>query len=364
MLVSAAMVFAAGCFDTYDGHDLTPAPADLTYSSDALRYGAQAGFESCGWSLEYLERFIELYVAGSEDGDIEVPVEYYFVDSATIGREEVCGGGYRACARYGVVYADSPVHTHEVVHAIRHLQHGGTSPGADLLEEGIAQLHYPVAIGWDEDFRALDLPSILDAPIKAELYDSAANLLGVVAHERSFAVVEQLVDCSWTAAKAGEIEGLVEELVDVDLVGLDAMVSAYPRCSPAARMRMLVECAAEPVSWNEGPWATTPRVIHAIGSMACDDPRVLGPLDGRLWTFATIDVPTDGTYRLDVESEEGQRLEMTSCDAICGEDIDLLWDAGRREEELELSAGRAVVRLSRVLGDEREVSFRLYGPLL
>lgn len=362
-LCFAVPLLLASCASSPEDRDHTPAPADVTYASDSIEFGALEWLEVCGASLDYLDRFIELYLAGSASGPISEPIEYYYVDAATIQRGEICGTSSEACARDGVVYAPSPINTHEVVHAVRQLQHGGRFPGARFFEEGIAQLHYPAEVGWSDAFSARDLPAILAAPLPRDLYDPAANLVGVVAHEESFAVAEALVDRSGDSQEGTDIDAIVQSVVGVDLAGLDAMVSAEPHCSAAARMRMLVECAAEPVAWAEAPWSDAPYIIHAVGSLACEDPRTIGPLEGRLWTFATIDIADAGAYDLDVESEDGQRLELTACDEICGEDIDLRWEDARRQENVELAAGRIVVRLSRATGDTRGVAFQLRGPL-
>ncbi len=359
----AIAVLASACTDTIDGEtpdSSRPPPADISLLRPHIEMGVEDGLQVCGWSLDYAERFIELYTRESLSGNIDVPVEYYYLNADTIHLPEICGSS-SACARHGVVFAQSPVFTHEIVHAVRQLQHGGVSPGTQFFEEGIAQWHCPVGVSWDEKFSPLDLPSEVGKKMPAELYDPAAQLMSIVAAGESDDVAEALVDASAAIEVADDVELVVADVLGMSLSELSSLYDMYPNCSAGARARLLVECAEEPEVWREAPWSNAPYIVDAIGEFNCEDPRVIGPLEGRLWTFLVVEVATDGLYSLDIE-EAGQGLQLTQCDQVCGSDIDLSWEAPR-EEDLMLSAGRYVARISREFGDERRVGFRLRGPL-
>lgn len=356
------LVVACGDPGDEDASDVVEPAVAETLHGELVEMGVGEGLAVCGSSFEYVERFAMQYLVGSADGGIAEPIRYFYVDEDTVHRKDVCGASSRACTRSGVVYAQNPLHLHEMVHALRQLQFGTRgAPGELFFEEGLAQWHSPVAVGWDETFRPADLPHVMDATVPADLYDPAAHLTSVIADDTSFEELEAFVDASAAIEVGEDLEPILSDVLGNDLADLDALYSAQPDCSPGARSRMLVECAAEPLEWAEAPWSSAPYVIQAIGALTCGDPRVIGPLDDRLWVFYAIDVTDAGVYELEV-SEPGERLQLTSCDTPCGADVDLQWDEPRRVE-IELSPARYVARISRPVGDEGGVDFQLRGPL-
>ncbi len=357
----AAVASCDSRWSPYEVPEPDELPVELAFEGEHVRVSVQSGVPACGRSFEYLDNFAALYLEGSSDGSISEPVEYFLLDAEVIHRADVCDD-HRACARRGRAYSQSPADVHELVHALRQLQFDGSFPGTLFLEEGIAQMHYTVPLGWDDGFAPSDLSDVVGESIPARLYDPAAHLLAVVADDDSFEAAERLVDASGALEDGVELATLVEDQLSMSLDELDALYSDHPNCSAAGRARMLVECAAMAEVWAEGDWSPAPFIIRSVSAFACENSAVIGPLDGRLWTSFTIDVPEEGRYDLDVETEPGQQLELTSCDATCGEDVDLLWDDSR-EASLDLSAGRYVVRLSRALGDGQSVAFQLRGPL-
>lgn len=277
-----------------------PPPAEISYEGERIRIGVEDGLEVCGSSFAYLERFIDIYLASSQDGELARPIEYYFVTPTTL-QTDLCLVS-SSCARGGIAYATSALHTHEVVHAIRQLQVDRRRPGISLFEEGFAQWHYPLGFGQDPAFSIAKLPQDVARKTPGEWYDPAAHALSIAASEHDLAAVEELVDRSGEAATPAELDAVVDEVLGVDLAALAAEIDASPWCSAFARARLLVECAAEPLPWEEASWSRVPFMRDAV-PMHCDDPRVIGPLDGRVWVYETIDIPRDGRYELDAGSE-------------------------------------------------------------
>lgn len=353
----------AGCGDVYlySPVDPTPAPAELSLFGEFVEMGVGDNLEVCGGSFEYANRFVELYLDGSAH-EFEGPIEYYYLDLETIQTPEICGPNRGGCARDGVVYAETPVHTHELVHAIRQRQPDARW-GLSILEEGLAQRYLPVGFGWVDDFSPEDLPGYLSGRFPTELYDPAAQIVAVVGDAFSIRAAEDFVDATHGIEAPEDVDPVVRSSLGISLAELDGLYGTYPRCSPVARAQMLVDCAQEPLSWDESPGGD-PLVIGAIGHFTCDDSRVVGPLDERNWTSFVVDIPTDGIYHLSAQklTELEQRLQFVSCDAICGDDIDLEWDGGNAAD-ISLPAGRYLARLGRREGDAAAIGFNLRGPI-
>jgi len=339
--------------------DTTPEPVELTEFGAHVAMGIADGVSVCGRSSEYADQFVALYLESSADGPLSADIEYYVLTPEEVGSLQLCGPDSSACALDGVVYASSPVVLHELVHAARRLQPDARR-GLGVLEEGIAQLHFTYEFSWDETFRPSRLPDFLDGERPSQLYDPAAQLLDIVARETDFATAEALVDASADAQDAESLAAIVEDVVGLDLATLDELYAETPRCSPTERSRMLVACAGEALPWQSG--AGAPYVEVAARPLACRDGDVFGPFDGRLWLEHAIEIQSDGAYELSVDVAPGQRLQLVSCDHGCEGGVDVDWDDAARTQDIDMDAGRYVLRLSRALEDSNAVGVRLSSP--
>ena len=339
--------------------DSTPEPTELTYLGEHVRMGVADDATLCGRSFEYTDRFVGRYLEQSSNGPPTDKLEFHVLSPEALEDPYLCGPNLESCAREGVVYASSGVHLHEAVHAVRRLQ---PEPGwgIGVLEEGIAQLHFTIGLGWDDSLRPSELDQYLDGARPSKLYDPAAQLLGIVTQEFGFEKAEELVDASAEAESASELDDIVLDVLGVDWPTLDDLYMATPRCSPTERARQLVACSADPLPWDAS--AQEPIISVTSDRFDCDNPEVIGPLFGSLWQEHTIDIPVDGAYTLSVDVATAQVLRLTDCDRGCEGSIDVDWDNAVRTEALELRAGRYVMHLGRSLGDDNPVGFQLSGP--
>jgi hypothetical protein len=338
-----------------------PSGVELLLESPRLSFWGDPSLPICGGTLAYMDRFAERYLAESSDGGLSRPIVYSYLTSGMIETPELCGSS-SACTRSGHVYADNSVHTHEMVHALRDLQ-SGASREVPFFEEGIAQLHYDVSVQWADEFSIADIPEHIDMPPSADLYDRAAHLLAYLADVSSWRVTEHLVDSAADMQDAAALDEVLMATVGIDAAELESDYSVYPRCSPLARARLLVECNEAPVPWTEAPWAATPFIVEGGADFDCSSPVAIGPRAGRFWRSYTVDVPHSGSYRLELDERTGMQIQIVVCDLACAGDPDSSHEGPNLDTVLSLSTGRHILRASRAMDDPGPIGFILKGPL-
>ena len=137
---------------------------------------------------------------------------------------------------------------------------------------------------------------------------------------------------------------------------------SYPACTRASRTRFLVECAQDPIPFDNGRMEPT-------FDLDCDGEFTLGPLDGKMWTSFTFEVEEAINLRLQTpfatDSDDlalacpSTELEVIDCDRGCLADPDLYipWWSGANgpgsftDETRAFQPGRYLVRLSRDVDD-------------
>lgn len=363
VVLACTLAVVASCEAPADPYDLAPTPAgvELLFESPRLSFWQEPGLPVCGGTLAYMDRFAERYLAESSDGELSDPIVYFHLGADAIAAPELCGSA-SSCARSGHIYANNPVHTHEMVHALRDLQTGARRE-VELLEEGIAQLHYDVSVRWVDEFSVTDVLDHIDTPASPDLYDRVAHLLAYLAEESSWQATERFVDSAASMRDTASLDEALLASLGVDAAELDDDYSGYPRCSSLAVARLIVECSETPLAWTEAPWAATPFIIEGGSDFDCTASQAIGPRGGRFWRSYTVDVPQSGSYRLELDQRTGMRIQVVACDLACAGDPDSSHDGPNLDTLLSLSAGRHVFRASRALGDRGPVGFVLKGPL-
>jgi hypothetical protein len=121
----------------------------------------------------------------------------------------------------------------------------------------------------------------------------------------------------------------------------------------------------------EGDGETALAEVH----VECSAGDVLGPRDGEIWTYRTIDVTTPGSYYMLAvggETAFDDGIEIKRCSGGCDAPPVLLdvYDDLVEEPiddvpfpiEVELAQGRYLVRITRPEGEATTVRFELEGP--
>lgn len=338
-----------------------PHPTEITFEGDFVDAGAEDGVVVCGGSFEHVDRFVGAYLAASEGPVPQGRVRYHAITEETLRADSPCSDSSVACAAFGVVYAQSPAHLHEVVHAIRERQHGDPPPGMRFFEEGIAQLYLGLSSGWSDEFVVSDALEYANEYPPGGLYDRAGHLLAFV-QETGETTAEVFVDGSAGVADAAGLGVLTEAQIGMDLSTLEAGYAAYPTCSSLAWAELPVECGGTPLAWVPEPEGAGSTAVFEMSDFRCSDPEVIGPLRDRIWTSATIDVDVGGLYEISREGVD-ESVQLVACDLGCRDDVDARVDAPNPDELVELTPGRYVMRVETSVDAVGEVEVALRGPL-
>lgn len=338
-----------------------PDPAPVVWEGEHLEFATHGSVDSCGGSLTFLDTFIGL--AGAEMGlSLDAPVRYYLLSGRELTDLDFCPPG-TACVFERFVYTSNAVNTHEATHATRHIGLGSTLPGLSFFEEGIAELYdlQPLYVDAERDVHAgLQAAEGLRGRLPFEFYGVAGDFVRFLEIEHGIEAVSDSLAAMRPLDNLEQLEPLFVEHFDESLDSAIARYREdYPVCSDFARARHVVECAQEPLSFVDGR-------IDVEYELSCEDPNVIGPIDGRMmrsFTF-TLDEP-ERLFFFAPRPESPWELppcpspfevEVIDCDRGCLSDVDL---HGPDEDDIsplpnegdDLPPGRYLVRLSRAVDE-------------
>jgi hypothetical protein len=337
---AACCVLAVGCVE----ERTLPDPAPVVWVGERLELATNGEMMECGGNREYLDAFVG---AALDDMGLETdtPIRYYLLTPEEL--REASDGWALLGARFASrnhAYTNVAVDTHELVHAIRHAAIGYPLPGVTFFEEGLAVMYQKdwESLGSSRDvMEALHATPGLREYMPFEHYGTAGHFTQFLSGEHGVEAVAAYVG---DQAGARNVEDL--EVLFADRFGEPLAVEAqryreeYPRCRHLARTRHVVECSQPPVQRGE-------HAINVSYELACDDPDVLGPVDGRMWRSFTFDITTAGGYSLmNGIMPFDFSIELVDCDRGCL-GIDDWTDYGAFYWTPHLEPGRYLVRLSR-----------------
>lgn len=322
-----------------------PDPAPVVWEGERVEIAAHDELLACGGSFSYLDAFV---AALHDDMGLEwggTPVRYYMLSPDELAELGFCPSEAR-CIYEHRVYSDRALDLHELVHATRAEALGQPLPGITYFEEGLAVLY-------DTETRteatSLDVYEGLESISDLNGYMSAGHY-GVAGHFTRFLVdtygMEDhagFVEAQESVRTVADVEQTFEDVLGESLPSVvDEYRAEYPLCSDLARTRHLLECAQPPVVPDAGS-------IRVEYELACDDPEVLGPVEGRMWRSFTIEVAEPGRVRFtNAIAPFDFQLEVVDCESGCLTDVDLAVESpGTIFSNPELSPGRYLVRLSR-----------------
>jgi hypothetical protein len=351
----AACVLATGCTDDPS----PPDPAPVVWVGEHIEVATNGEAVACGGSWEYLDAFVGAAL-GEMALQAEGPFRYYLLtpDELEAVNDPWMPVGSRH-ARGRRVYTNVAVDTHELVHAIRHDAVRNPLPGVTFFEEGLAVMYQQDArpLYPDRDvMAALRSISDLRAYMPGEHYGLAGHFTRFLASEHGIEPVVAFVDDQVEVGTVDDIEALFAEHFGESLgAAVERYPSVYPSCSHLARTRHVVECTQPPVE-------PVDQAIHMSYELACDDPDVLGPADGRMWRSFTFDVTEAGRYSLvNIFPPHDFTLELVDCERGCLGSTSSPPEGGTIYATPDLEPGRYLVRLSRTVDAPGSASVIING---
>jgi hypothetical protein len=332
---------SASCVEEF----VSPDPAPVVWVGEHLELATNGDAVACGGSREYLDAFVG---AALDDMGLAAqgPFRYYYLTDEELESLDSMGlappGARFAHGKW--VYTNVAVDTHELVHAVRHGAVSHPLPGVTFFEEGLAVLYQVEmeAVDAERDVMAAlqSVPDLRDY-IAGKHYGVAGHFTRFLVNEHGIEAVVAFVDDQGGARTIDDIDVLFTEHFGESLeAAVERYHSGYPSCSHLARTRHAVECSQPPVQPVDG-------AIDVSYELTCDDPDVLGPVDGWMWRSFTFDVTKAGRYDLfNATMPFDFIMEMVDCDRGCL-GVDWRTSGGSFFTSPELEPGRYLVRLSR-----------------
>lgn len=266
----------------------------------------------CGGTLEHLDdRAAHIDDLFEDPRDI---VDFVWAPGPAL--EEYCELPTLGCRRGRSAFTVFALDEHELFHALREAsaQRG--------LEEGMA-----VAFGDDRhlagEVEDSDIDTVLRTTGPFALPDGTdyPRLGHFVSYLVATYGVETLVDLARTSNLWDGYDDLTRSVEATLGIAFDDVIDDYEASYPACDSR---DYRYDGFDCGRNIVAMPPQdgdEIDMTVRVACDEPTVLGPRAGEVWTMITLDVPTDGRHLISIVPSDAvpSTIHLRRCDATCDE---------------------------------------------
>lgn len=335
----SCVVLGAGACAPDDLFEIPP----IVWSGEHLDYApTEHAPPVCAGTLPYMDRYLGLAAAVT---DVEIGRSMYVHGSSD--DRALCDAV--ACYFEPVIYSQLAPHEHELVHAVR----GYAGHPLKFFEEGAAEM-----FGGDDDLLGSIEPAQGDlregfeagrpgVRLPMPWYPRAGTFSAYLHRYHGPAVTQALLHETTQASTADETIAVLEDATGMPF---DELVADYewtePECHEPKRYRY-------PLFPCDAPEAVRPRCEGGIAvpieeSLRCDDPGVLGPRQGEIFSYVAFDVPADGDYTFVAEGRDGDEgwFEVKECQLGCSSTWFAL-PADGQGRIVGLRAGRYALRMTR-----------------
>jgi hypothetical protein len=293
----------------------------------------------CGGTLEYSDRVAGHLIQQVAVGEVSERLRLHWIPDED-AFAEVCPSFGLGCAREEEPRAVSlwPMHQHELVHVLRGMR-------SRPVSEGVAE------------YFGDDRPILVAGEVEPLYRDGGqppGEDYGRVAHFVSY-LIERFGQGTTLAFEAATRDGDPYERVaaaalaelGVDLaVLMDDYVRDYPDCILYHFRDNAIDCETNVRVLDPTPDA----VFEEDVSLDCGDPTVLGPREGKKWTYLTFEVLEPSYYVLSIFNRPGtpsDRIRISRCGGSCYDEADTVRTSATNLQQAGAcwSPGRYVVRL-------------------
>lgn len=369
--VALCVVTTAACEDVHE----EPLPA-IAWEGEHLRAGGDLD-SVCGGNLVYMDALIgALQQQLATPGNGLVDYYYYGADSGELPLSGRCKSGESeglvACTNENQeVFSRVIPQEHELVHAV-HAEVGFSHP---FLEEGLAEFLGDDARGpgrgEPEGNPAEAIESSSDGSLPLGYYALAGHFVAFLDTEMGTSAAMDLIDTVDFGASAEEVEAALGADFAGGFSELQAEYAATPTCAQAAYRNAEAMCGVAVPLFDH---CLPDEDISVDVDVVCEGDDVLGPRDGEIWTYRTLDIENAGTYYvLAVAGTKAQAdgIELKRCEGGCGSPpilVDIYDDVVEEPVdevpfpvEVELEAGRYLVRITRPVDEAATVQIEFGG---
>lgn len=304
------VVFAWACSPA-DDSDLPP----VVWSGEHLDYAPQEHAPPvCRGTLPYMDRYMAL--AGDAMG-IDVGRSTYVLGSD----EDPALCPAIGCLHAGtIIYSRRAPHEHELIHAVRAFE----GFGYGFFEEGAAE-----AFGGDDDMNpdrvaaggslTEGLAACEGVPLPDRWYPRAGHFFAYLQRYHGTDATTGLLTETTYASTSDDAIAALERVTGMEYADLlDDYAEADPFCDKPQWYRY-------PLFPCDAPEALRPRcngdaAIEIEVPLSCDDPSVLGPREGEVFSYVAVDIPADGYYTITAAPRDAGfrgRVELKQCELGC-----------------------------------------------
>ena len=368
--VLLALTLGSGCAD--------PRGVDrpkIEWQGAHLRAGGDLA-DLCQGSLPYMDAMVgQLQDRLATPGEGIVDYYHFGPDAGPAPLADFCRAGESeallACANEDQeVFSRATPQEHELVHAV-HAEAGFSHP---FIEEGLAEY-----LGDDarNSVRGEPKGTLADAIASADTgslplgsYPLAGHFVSYLDQQLGDGFSER-IDAVGFEDSTDAVEAALGVGFDGGFPGLAKQYEGQAACAqPAYRDASLMCNVAAPLFETCGPEQDAMVEVN----VDCSEGDVLGPRDGEIWTYRTMDIAAPGTYYILAQAETAAMangLEIKRCSGGCDAPPILvdIYDSIVEEPvdevpfpvDVELEAGLYLLRVSRPTSDSATVYIEFGG---
>ncbi len=306
-LIGLVLLGGAACASSPQA-DASP---EIVWEGQWLRYGRSDSLgPECVGSAHYMDRYVgalaEVFGVPSD-----FSVSFYYVDESSNPCDSL------ACTRGNRIFSQESVQEHELVHAVRSFR--GFSHF--VLEEGAAEY-------WGDDslkypFRSDVVGDLVDTVANASRdglptsdYGVAGRFHALLDEDVGDEALNELLLATSRETSGEQLSMQLDIVTGLDLGAWNESLDAYGACDHAVFRNPIAACD----SVRTVQWCVSGESVPIEEWVGCSDEETLGPRDGEIWKYVSIDIEIEDTYVLFIEPQpvaDGSVVRLKECRGGC-----------------------------------------------
>ncbi len=241
----------------------------------------------CAGTMLYLDTYTAIL---QQTLSSDASVTYHWLGSPE-SLDSVCPDGAAGCSTSNLAYSLSPIHLHEIVHALEPTHPAGNKFFTEGLATILGDTYYAPPV------------SMLASLSETEQWTQTNEQYGIAAHFTSFLVARYGLDRVRDFAKEASIADEGAELAfanffDTSAAELFALYTDYPACKLDTLHIPLYECLID----NSPPSSVGLWTFE--NTLSCDGEQTIGPHKGRVYTMEAFEFVETNLFRIELQESD------------------------------------------------------------
>lgn len=266
--------------------------AQYEWEGEHIHFLSEREDPPCAGTVLYLDNYTGLL---QQTLSSDSTVTYHWL-SSTESLDSYCPDGAAGCSVTDFAYSLSPIHLHEIVHALEPTHPTGNIVFTEGLATILGDTYYAPPV------------STLSSLSETEQWTGSSEAYGVAAHFTSFLVgrygLQRVRDFAEEASitRDGADLALENFFFGTTAAELFALYTAYPTCSLDTLHIPLYECLVDNTpSSGEGLWTFE-------NTLSCASEHTIGPHNGRVYTIDAFEFKKTNLFRINLHQNDPQSL--------------------------------------------------------